>query len=278
MEAKKIYESGKLHGVYRCGKREELVNKIPRIDKEGMPDVTGIVISGIMNFGNDADMIKAMAKDAIGCKAEDIKIPYDESQFARRRFINDVIVGKLTGSVRFSTQALIDTFYEFLEMPTETTKQMQAKDDLRDIERYLNNEARRPIVLGHPIINLCGANFECQMDFAFLGPHIVKTNKHKEGRKWVYDEEEVYLAEAVRIFPNKPAVKETSKILDVGIGTRCKNGLTRINVLVASQSCCVQAITTLKKTGKTISITAITSLMEKAAMSSHCLLSIQKIR
>lgn len=51
MEAKKIYESGKLHGVYRCGKREELVNKIPRIDKEGMPDVTGIVISGIMNFG-----------------------------------------------------------------------------------------------------------------------------------------------------------------------------------------------------------------------------------
>ena len=220
MEAKKIYESGKLHGVYRCGKREELVNKIPRIDKEGMPDVTGIVISGIMNFGNDADMIKAMAKDAIGCKAEDVKIPYDESQFARRRFINDVIVGKLTGSVRFSTQALIDTFYEFLEMPTETTKQMQAKDDLRDIERYLNNETRRPIVLGHPIINLCGANFECQMDFAFLGPHIVKTNKHKEGRKWVYDEEEVYLAEAVRIFPNKPAVKETSKILDVGIGTR----------------------------------------------------------
>lgn len=185
-----------------------------------MPDVTGIVISGIMNFGNDADMIKAMAKDAIGCKAEDVKIPYDESQFARRRFINDVIVGKLTGSVRFSTQALIDTFYEFLEMPTEATKQMQAKDDLRDIERYLNNETRRPIVLGHPIINLCGANFECQMDFAFLGPHIVKTNKHKEGRKWVYDEEEVYLAEAVRIFPNKPAVKETSKILDVGIGTR----------------------------------------------------------
>lgn len=108
--SKKIYESGKLHGVYRCGKREELVNKIPRIDKEGMPDVTGIVISGIMNFGNDADMIKAMAKDAIGCKAEDVKIPYDESQFARRRFINDVIVGKLTGSVRFSTQALIDTF------------------------------------------------------------------------------------------------------------------------------------------------------------------------
>lgn len=39
MEAKKIYESGKLHGVYRCGKREELVNKIPRIDKEGIQKI-----------------------------------------------------------------------------------------------------------------------------------------------------------------------------------------------------------------------------------------------
>ena len=220
MEAKKIYESGKLHGVYRCGKREELVNKIPRIDKEGMPDVTGIVISGIMNFGNDADMIKAMAKDAIGCKAEDVKIPYDESQFARRRFINDVIVGKLTGSVRFSTQALIDTFYEFLEMPTETTKQMQAKDDIRDIERYLHCEYRRPVINGHPVVDLCDTGFECQMDFMFKGYQTIKTNKHKEGRKWVYDEETVFVLEAVRLFTGKPTVKESSKILDTGISTR----------------------------------------------------------
>ena len=35
MEAKKIFESGKLHGVYRCGKREEMISKIPRIEKEG---------------------------------------------------------------------------------------------------------------------------------------------------------------------------------------------------------------------------------------------------
>ncbi|MFR3344242.1 MAG: hypothetical protein ACLTS6_09535 [Anaerobutyricum sp.] len=58
MEAKKIFESGKLHGVYRCGKREEMISKIPRIEKEGMPDITGIIISGIMNFGNDADTIE----------------------------------------------------------------------------------------------------------------------------------------------------------------------------------------------------------------------------
>lgn len=220
MEAKKIYESGKLHGVYRCGKREELVNKIPRIDKEGMPDVTGIVISGIMNFGNDADMIKAMAKDAIGCKAEDIKIPYDESKFARQRFVTEVITGKLTGSIRFSTESLINTFYEFLDMPTETTKQMQAKDDIRDIERYLHCEYRRPVINGHPVVDLCDTGFECQMDFMFKGYQTIKTNKHKEGRKWVYDEETVFVLEAVRLFTGKPTVKESSKILDTGISTR----------------------------------------------------------
>ena len=42
MEAKKIFESGKLHGVYRCGKREKMISKIPRIEKEGMPDITGV--------------------------------------------------------------------------------------------------------------------------------------------------------------------------------------------------------------------------------------------
>lgn len=94
MEAKKIFESGKLHGVYRCGKREEMISKIPRIEKEGMPDITGIIISGIMNFGNDADTIRMMAKDTIGCRAEDVKIPYDESKFARQRFVTEVITGK----------------------------------------------------------------------------------------------------------------------------------------------------------------------------------------
>lgn len=220
MEAKKIFESGKLHGVYRCGKREEMISKIPRIEKEGMPDITGIIISGIMNFGNDADTIRMMAKDTIGCRAEDVKIPYDESKFARQRFVTEVITGKLTGSIRFSTESLINTFYEFLDMPTETTKQMQAKDDIRDIERYLHCEYRRPVVNGHPVVDLCDTGFECQMDFMFKGYQTIKTNKHKEGRKWVYDEETVFVMEAVRLFTGKPTVKESSKILDTGISTR----------------------------------------------------------
>lgn len=220
MEAKKIFESGKLHGVYRCGKREEMISKIPRIEKEGMPDITGIIISGIMNFGNDADTIRMMAKDTIGCRAEDVKIPYDESKFARQRFVTEVITGKLTGSIKFSTESLINTFYEFLNMPTETTKQMQAKDDIRDVERYLHCEYRRPVVNGHPVIYLCDTGFECQMDFMFKGYQTIKTNKHKEGRKWVYDEETVFILEAVRLFTGKPNVKESSKILDTGISTR----------------------------------------------------------
>lgn len=220
MEAKKIFESGKLHGVYRCGKREEMISKIPRIEKEGMPDITGIIISGIMNFGNDADTIRIMAKDTIGCRAEDVKIPYDESKFARQRFVTEVITGKLTGSIRFSTESLINTFYEFLDMPTETTKQMQAKDDIRDIERYLHCEYRRPVINGHPVVDLCDTGFECQMDFMFKGYQTIKTNKHKEGRKWVYDEETVFVLEAVRLFTGKPTVKESSKILDTGISTR----------------------------------------------------------
>lgn len=220
MEAKKIFESGKLHGVYRCGKREEMISKIPRIEKEGMPDITGIIISGIMNFGNDADTIRMMAKDTIGCRAEDVKIPYDESKFARQRFVTEVITGKLTGSIMFSTESLINTFYEFLDMPTETTKQMQAKDDIRDIERYLHCEYRRPVINGHPVVDLCDTGFECQMDFMFKGYQTIKTNKHKEGRKWVYDEETVFVLEAVRLFTGKPTVKESSKILDTGISTR----------------------------------------------------------
>ena len=59
MEEKKIFESGKLHGIYRCGKREALIKKIPQIEKVEMPDITGIIISGIMNFGNENSKTKA---------------------------------------------------------------------------------------------------------------------------------------------------------------------------------------------------------------------------
>lgn len=219
METKTI-ESGKLHGVYRCGKREVFIKKIPQIEKTEMPDITGIIISGIMNFGNDADTIRMMAKDTIGCRAEDVKIPYDESKFARQRFLTEVIIGKLTGSMKFSAESMINTFYEFLDMPTKTTKQMQAKDDVRDITRYLSCEYRRPVVIGNPVISIDEIPFSCQLDFMFSGLQTIKTNRHKEGRRWVYDEETVYAAEAVRIFPGKPNVKETSKILDCGTNNR----------------------------------------------------------
>lgn len=220
VKTKKAFESGKLHGVYRCGKREKLLRKIPQIEKPDMPDITGVIISGIMNFGNDSDTIRAMAKDVIGCDAEDIKIPYDESKFARQRFISEIITGKLTGSIRFSVQSLISTFYDFLDMPTETTKQMQAKDDIRDISRYLNCEQRKPILIGQPVVVIDDTDFICQADYVFAGYQTVKTNKHKEGRRWVYDEMYVYTVEAVRMFPGKPNVKESSKILDAGTNTR----------------------------------------------------------
>lgn len=220
VKTKKAFESGKLYGVYRCGKREKLLRKIPQIEKLDMPDATGIIISGIMNFGNDSDTIRAMAKDAIGCDAEDIKIPYDESKFARQRFINEIIIGKLTGSIRFSVQSLIDTFYDFLDMPTDATKQMQAKDDIRDINRYINCEQRKPILIGQPVVTIDDTDFICQIDCMFAGYQTVKVNKHREGRRWVYDEMCVYAIEAVRIFSGKPNVKESSKILDTGTNTR----------------------------------------------------------
>ena len=212
VKTKKAFESGKLHGVYRCGKREKLLRKIPQIEKLDMPDATGIIISGIMNFGNDSDIIRAMAKDAIGCDAEDIKIPYDESKFARQRFINEIIIGKLTGSIRFSVQSLIDTFYDFLDMPTDATKQMQAKDDIRDINRYINCAQRKTILFGQPVVTIDDTDFICQTDCMFAGYQTVKVNKHREGRRWVYDEMCVYAIEAVRIFSGKPNVKESSKI------------------------------------------------------------------
>lgn len=37
VKTKKAFESGKLYGVYRCGKREKLLRKIPQIEKLDMP-------------------------------------------------------------------------------------------------------------------------------------------------------------------------------------------------------------------------------------------------
>lgn len=214
------YESGKMYGVYRCKKRGSIINKVPSIEKKELPDVTGIILSGIMNFGNDADSIKNMAAYAIGCNPEDVKIRYDELSIAKSKFIKSVIIGKLTGSLSYSVDSLVETFYEFVDTPTETTKKLQAKSDARDINRYLTCEVRHPIVIGQPYVNICGAGFECQLDYIFCGKQKIRTNKHKEGRKYIYDEAEAEMVEAVKLFPGKPQVKETSKVLDTGLSTR----------------------------------------------------------
>lgn len=215
-----IYESGKLYGIYRCGKRKELLCKIPKMSMDDVPDTTGIILAGILNFGNDPAMIRLMAKEALQCTADKIKIPYEERTSARTRFIRDVITGRLTGTLPFSVEALMNTFYEFMDAPTEATKTQQAQEDIRDINRYLHCETRTPVLAGNPMVHVCNSNFSCQMDFMFTGYREIQTNKRKEGRRLVYDTETVYVAEAVRIFPGKPKVKESSAQMDAGITSR----------------------------------------------------------
>lgn len=248
MENKKIYKSGELYGLYRCKRREEFAKKIPKIEKHEMPDVTGIILSGIVNFGNDPELIRSMAKEVIGCSEEEVRIPYNEMYSAKTQFIRKIITSKLTRTNLFSVESLMSTFYEFIETPTEMTRQLQVNSDIRDIKRYLNCESRTPIVIGNPIINLCGAPFSCQLDFLFKTIEKVKLNKRKEGRKYVYDEMEMNVVESVRLFPGKPAIKESSKILDVGAMSRlelyimlkisekwCRlNGITENVILKAS--------------------------------------------
>lgn len=216
----KTYESGKMYGVYRCKKRDSIINKVPSIEKKELPDVTGIILSGIMNFGNDPDNIRDMASYAIGCSPEDVKIRYDELNIAKSKFIKSLIIGKLTGSLSYSVDSLVKTFYEFVDTPTDMTKKLQTEADTRDINRYLNCEMRHPIVIGQPYVNICDAGFACQLDYIFFEKQTIKTNKRKEGRRYVYDEMEMDVVEAVKIFPGKPQVKESSKVLDTGLSTR----------------------------------------------------------
>lgn len=217
---KKIYESGKLHGIYRCKKREDLLQKIPQIEKKETPDITGIIIAGIMNFGNDPETIRMMAKECLDCNPEAIKIPYDEIHIARSKFIKEIIIGKLRGSIIFSVESLVKTFYEFVETPTTATKNLQAAVDIRNINRYLNCENRTPIVIGQPIVHLRNFDFICQNDFIFAGKQTIKINKRKEGRRYVYDEVEMDVVESVRLFPGTPQVKESSKVMDMGTLSR----------------------------------------------------------
>lgn len=215
---KKKYESGKLHGVYRCAKRAQVLEKIPKIDKPEIPNLTDIILSGIMNLGNDPSMIRIMAKECIGY--DNIKIPYNEITSAKNKFIKEVIAGKLTNTLHYSVESLVNTFYEFVDTPTDATKALLVKSDIRDINRYLECENRNPIIIGHPLIKLYETEFECQCDFLFVERRTIKINKRKEGRRYVYDEADATVVECVKLIPGKPKVKETSKLLDVSTTTR----------------------------------------------------------
>lgn len=237
MEAKRIIKTGKMHGVYRCGKRAELMKKVPQLEKLEEPvDVTGIIIAGILNFGSDAKLIKELAKDVIGCDEDSVKIPYEEMNIARNRFIVDVITRKLRGSCSIPTAGLIRTFYEFMDMPTETTKLLQAESDIRDVNRYLHCEHRTPVIDEEPTVTLLNTDFQCQQSFFFEHPQVMQINRHKVGKRYVYDEQEVYAVESVRIFPGKPKVKQDSKTLDGGTGTR----LELYVMLKAAEQRCIE--------------------------------------
>lgn len=214
------FEAGRLYGTYRCRKYNSIMSKIPRLTEETeLPNVAEIVISGILNFGNNPRMIRMMAQECL-C-TDKVVIPYDKLNFAKTIFVREIIEKKLAGTLSFSVENLVRTFYEFLESPTEMTKEMQISSDVQDIERYLNCEDRIPVPnIGSQSINLCDNEFICRPDLFFNSIKTIQYNKHKEGRKTVYNEKEMRVIECVRVFTGKPQVKESSKILDKGVSTR----------------------------------------------------------
>lgn len=203
------YYSGTLSGSYRCKIQRELAKKIPKLKET--PDMAGLILSGILNFGNDPDRIREAASEQIGYAPGDVMISYDRIHSARRKFYVNVVTGKACGKIDFPIESLVRTFYEFVETPTPTTKEMQIKSDVRDINRYLCSEHRRPEVIGHPEIHLFGADFVAETDFIFHGTETVTVGKKKE---------DFYVVEGVRLFPGKPQVLEKSKVEDVAVDKR----------------------------------------------------------
>lgn len=220
MKTKKTYESNKLHGVYRCGKREDYIKKIPRPNDENDNDsnVIDIIISYVMNFGSNTDAIKSFAKDTFGC--ENLIVPYNELNIAKEKLAAEIITRKLMGSLVFSVDDVVNSFYSFADMPTDTTRELQAEADIMDIKRYLSCEERNMIICQRDRLTLCEADFMCTPTMMFDSHETVKINKRKVGRKYVYDEAEYEVIEAVRLFASKPAVKASSKIIDAGVTSR----------------------------------------------------------
>lgn len=217
MNTKKIYDSEKMHGVYRCRKKDELSLKIPKKNDEDTDDIdiVDIVWSGILDFGDKAeDYIRSLMYESIK------KIPYDEANIAKKRFYKKLIICKMLGENHILVESAVKIFYSFIDMPTEITRELQMQADIRDIKRYLNCESRTPAKTAEKIMNIGGISIYCKPDFMFSGREYVKTNKRKIGRKYEYDEIEYHVIETVRLFNSSPVVKENSKIIDEGVSSR----------------------------------------------------------
>ena len=212
--------SGYTSGAFRCGRRREMSGKIPKLETGNVTDTVGIILTGIRNYGNKPDMIRQTAAEALECAPEDVMIPFDRLSTAKRKFVSEVIYGRLNRTLPYSVNELVRTFYEFVETPTERTKELQIRSDIRDIMRYLNCENRTSLSVGHPVVNICGQDFVAETDLVFLSNETIQTGKRKEKGKWVYDTEEVRVLEAVRIFPGKPQVSAGSGQVDVAATKR----------------------------------------------------------
>ena len=178
-----IYESSKLHGIYRCGKRNDFFAKVPKMEHDDISDITGLVLSGMWNYGADEALIRTLIAETLQCDADALKIPFDERTQARNQFVSAMLFGKLKGILASSVKDLVSTFYSFMEMPTKATMEQQVEEDTRNINRYLHCETRTPKNIGNPIVRVGSAAFSCQMDFMFLYPQTIQSNKRKEGKK-----------------------------------------------------------------------------------------------
>lgn len=207
-----VYSSGRLYGVYRCGRNRELSKKMPAPGGDTI-DPVDLVVSGILNFGCDTEKIRNAGEG-------ELSISYDRLPVARRRFAVSIITGILTGKITDSVGDLVKTFYSFVKSPTPTTRDLMIEADTRNIVRYISCESRIPEVTGHPFVNILGAGFIAEIDFAFKGVEEVTTGRHKVKNRWVYDTQEMCVVEAVRVFTGKPQVSESGRAEDSTVTKR----------------------------------------------------------
>lgn len=219
---KKIYRSGKMHGVHRCEKRNEIAKRIPS-DNTEKTDITGIILSGIKNYGANSNKIAEVVTSMLDCEANEVKIKYDTLGNARQRFLPEIIEMMLNHKCDSSVDDIIHTFYDFVEMPTETTRNLWEGSDVNDVKRYLSCETRTPINVVNPFVSIDDfkeKTFINEGSFLFSGHELVRINERKEGRKKVYDEIDALVVEFVKIIPTKPAIRQSSSKLDESADNR----------------------------------------------------------